>query len=57
MNSSKESVSSSVSILSAALNVPAQAEDCLTLISARAQVRIDKPQCPLALFIKQDISL
>ena len=52
MSSSKESVSFSVSILSAALSVPVQAEECSTLISAHAQVRMEKPHSASTFSIK-----
>ena len=57
MRSSKESASFSVSILSAALSAPAQAEECSTLISARAQVRMGHPHCAHAFLIKHDVPL
>ena len=57
MRSSKESVSFSVSILSAALSAPAQAEECSTLISARAQVRMGNSHCAHAFLIKHDVPL
>ena len=52
VSSSKESASFSASILSAALSVPAQAEECSTLINAPAQVHIYKHNDSLAFFSK-----
>ena len=57
MSSSKESASLSVSILSAALSAPAQAEEFSTLISARAQVRMGHSHCAHAFLIRHDVPL